>query len=40
LVADPELAHRQGRAARDAVRDRFALDRFLSEWDDLLEEIT
>jgi glycosyltransferase involved in cell wall biosynthesis len=40
LLADPELAHRQGSAARAAVLGRFGLGRFLSDWDQLLEEIT
>jgi len=40
LLADPELAAAAGCAARAAVHDRFALDRFLSDWDQLLEEIT
>jgi glycosyltransferase involved in cell wall biosynthesis len=40
LLADPELAAVAGCAARAAVHDRFALDRFLSDWDRLLEEIT
>ena len=40
FVADPELARRTGRAARAAARRRYALDRFLADWDRLLKEVT
>lgn len=40
MLADREVAAAAGAAARAAVHDRFALDRFLSDWDHLLEEIT
>jgi hypothetical protein len=40
LLADPGHAHEQGLAARKAATERFALSRFLSEWDALLEEVT
>jgi hypothetical protein len=35
-VAEPELARRPGRAARDHALARYGLDRFLSDWDALL----
>ena len=38
LIDDPDAAHRIGKAGRDAVRDRYGLDRFLDDWDHLLEE--
>jgi glycosyltransferase involved in cell wall biosynthesis len=39
LVADPELAAVMGKAARAAALERFGLDRFLRDWDDVLEEV-
>jgi len=39
LVADPELARERGRAARAAALDRYGLERFLADWDRLLEEV-
>jgi glycosyltransferase involved in cell wall biosynthesis len=36
---DHEDAARVGKAARAAALERFGLDRFLAEWDDLLEEV-
>jgi hypothetical protein len=40
LVAEPAVARRAGAAARRAARDRYGLDRFLADWDRLLEEET
>lgn len=40
LVAEPEMARERGRIARCAALDRYGLDRFLSDWDRLLEEVT
>jgi glycosyltransferase involved in cell wall biosynthesis len=39
LVADPGLARERGAAARAAALDRYGLERFLADWDDLLEEV-
>jgi hypothetical protein len=39
LVADPEEAAERGRAARAAVLARYGLARFLSDWDEILEEV-
>jgi hypothetical protein len=39
LIEDPEEAHERGRAARAAALHRYGLDRFLSDWDDLLAEV-
>jgi glycosyltransferase involved in cell wall biosynthesis len=39
LLADETAARRMGAAARLAVRDRYGLARFLSEWDRLLKEV-
>lgn len=39
-VADPDAARAAGRAARAAALERFGLERFLSDWDRLLEEVT
>jgi glycosyltransferase involved in cell wall biosynthesis len=36
LVSDPEEARRRGKAAREAVLERYGLDRFLTDWDELL----
>ncbi|MDM4718382.1 glycosyltransferase [Micromonospora sp. WMMA1363] len=38
LMADPAQARRAGVAARAVARDRYGLDRFLADWDRLLEE--
>lgn len=37
---DPEEARRRGKAARAAALERYGLDRFLADWDALLEEVT
>jgi len=39
-LEDPEAARLAGNAARKAALDRYGLDRFLAEWDRLLEEVT
>jgi glycosyltransferase involved in cell wall biosynthesis len=39
FVHDPELARERGRRARQLVRARYGLDRFLHDWDTLLEEL-
>jgi glycosyltransferase involved in cell wall biosynthesis len=39
LIADPDLARERGRAARAAALDRYGLERFLADWDRLLEEV-
>ncbi|MFI7607213.1 glycosyltransferase [Micromonospora sp. NPDC049366] len=38
FMDDPELARRAGAVGRTAARDRYGLDRFLTDWDRLLEE--
>jgi hypothetical protein len=38
LRDDPDAAHRLGAAGRTAARTRYGLDRFLADWDRLLEE--
>ncbi|MEV4656213.1 glycosyltransferase [Micromonospora sp. NPDC049301] len=38
FIADPAVARQAGAAARTAARDRYCLDRFLADWDRLLEE--
>ncbi|GGM45398.1 glycosyl transferase [Micromonospora sonchi] len=38
LVAEPDRARRAGARARGAARERYGLDRFLADWDRLLEE--
>lgn len=40
LVTDPEEAAARGRAARRVALDRYNLHRFLSDWDQVLEEVT
>jgi hypothetical protein len=37
---DPELARVTGLRAREAALDRYSLDRFLTDWDGLLKEVT
>jgi glycosyltransferase involved in cell wall biosynthesis len=39
LVADRDRAREAGRAAREAALARYGLDRFLADWDELLEEV-
>jgi hypothetical protein len=38
LIEDPDGARRMGARARSAARARYGLDRFLADWDRLLEE--
>jgi hypothetical protein len=40
LADDPEAARRMGAAAREAALVRYGLERFLDDWDALLEEVT
>jgi hypothetical protein len=40
LTADPPAARAMGKAAREAALLRYGLDRFLSDWDVLIEEVT
>jgi len=40
FVEEPERARAAGRAARAAALERFGLDRFLADWNSLLEEVT
>ena len=39
LVDDPDEARERGLAAREAALRRYGLERFLADWDDLLEEV-
>jgi glycosyltransferase involved in cell wall biosynthesis len=39
LLADADRARAAGLAARDAVLERYGLARFLTDWDDLLEDV-
>ena len=38
LLRDADAARRMGARARQAVRTRYGVDRFLADWDRLLEE--
>jgi glycosyltransferase involved in cell wall biosynthesis len=40
LVRDHDAARVAGKAARAAALDRYSLDRFLADWDGLLQEVT
>jgi glycosyltransferase involved in cell wall biosynthesis len=40
FLANPDRAREAGRAARAAALERYGLERFLADWDDLLEEVT
>jgi hypothetical protein len=40
FLADPDRAREAGRAARGAALERYGLERFLTDWDDLLAEVT
>ena len=39
LIADPALAQRWGRAAREAALARFGIERFAADWDRLLRQV-
>jgi glycosyltransferase involved in cell wall biosynthesis len=39
LLADPAEARERGAAARTAALERYGLDRFLADWDELIEEV-
>ena len=39
IVRDPEEAAERGRAARVAARERYGLERFLADWDAVLDEV-
>ena len=39
FLADPDRAREAGRAARAAALERYGLERFLADWDDLLTEV-
>jgi glycosyltransferase involved in cell wall biosynthesis len=39
FLADPDAARETGRAARRVALERYGLERFLNDWDDLLEEV-
>jgi Glycosyl transferases group 1 len=39
LVAEPEAARLMGKAARESALSRYGLERFLTDWDALLEEV-
>jgi hypothetical protein len=39
-MADPEAARRLGARARTVAQARYGLDRFLSDWDRLLNEVS
>lgn len=39
LINDPEEARRRGKAAREAALERYALDRFLADWDTVLADL-
>lgn len=40
LLADPELARRLGRGARDAARRRYGIERFARDWEAVLAGVT
>jgi hypothetical protein len=39
FVAEPQRAREAGVAARAAALERYGLERFLHDWDELLEEV-
>ena len=39
-LSNPDAARLAGKAARAAALERYGLDRFLADWDVLLEEVT
>jgi glycosyltransferase involved in cell wall biosynthesis len=40
FIADPDLAKHTGLAARAAARRRYSLDRFCTDWDQLIKEVS
>ena len=40
FVADPDFADEAGRCARAHALRRYGLDRFLTDWDHLIAEVT
>ena len=40
MIDDPDEAAERGNAARAVALERYGLDRFLADWDDVLEEVT
>jgi glycosyltransferase involved in cell wall biosynthesis len=40
FVNDPDAARLAGKAARAAALERYGLERFLADWNRLLEEVT
>lgn len=40
LIDDPDAARLMGKAARDAALARYGVERFLADWDRLLQEVT
>jgi glycosyltransferase involved in cell wall biosynthesis len=40
LVDDPDEAAERGRSARAVALERYGLERFLADWDDVLQEVT
>jgi len=39
LINDPEEARRRGKAAREAALERYGLERFLADWDQVLADL-
>jgi hypothetical protein len=39
FLVDPDRAREAGRVARAAALERYGLERFLADWDDLLSEV-
>ena len=39
LIDDPDEARERGAAARVAALERYGLERFLADWDEVLEEV-
>ncbi|WP_298010982.1 glycosyltransferase family 4 protein [uncultured Aquabacterium sp.] len=40
LIADPREARRMGERARQAAHDRFHIDRFVADWQDVFKQVT
>jgi hypothetical protein len=39
MIDDPGEAAERGRAARTVALERYGLERFLADWDEVLEEV-
>lgn len=39
LLADPQLAHKMGNAARETIKEKFSEDRFINQWNTIFDKV-